>query len=250
MRLIFLLYLISAPILAFAETDCLVRGASPDQNSADIISVAASGGGALNPFASTGVMNCDGMEFTAQVTGKSNVLTSVAHGFLLPNCDKRQNCFFKIMGIEYSVDMSSLAHGSCPNVFEDNFQDWATIKLIEDVDGVTPYQIPDFSNRLRAGDEVVTVSGLNPSGGTEITPLACKVDQIGQPQHVPINIGNSETCRTFPGSSGSAQLKPTGNGQFHLMSVHIGNSEPDNSGYNISIPLRGDFLAAVQANMQ
>ncbi|MGZ3721420.1 MAG: hypothetical protein ACXVA9_00735 [Bdellovibrionales bacterium] len=216
-------------------------------------------------FKATGTINCNGLQGTAQVTGKSNVLTLSGHGFFNQDCKPLNpiNCEFTLddePGTKaYKLDMSSLKTGPCN--MNGSRGDWATVKLTEAVPDILPYDIPTDAEppRLAKNQPVLQASQKHKNfmDGVKYpkTVEECFVRDVDAHFETPIQT----SCNTGKWSSGSAQFiteKSTGNVVIGALntSEHIdkqaGSGYDSNTLYNSSVELRGDFLKAVRENLK
>lgn len=210
----------------------------------------------------TGVINCGGREYTAQITGKSNVLTTAGHAFWRPDCRKVE---LKLCGFRLDNDPNAFEYGlkseiteGCP--FPDMGKDWAVAKLKMPVPRVTPYDIPSsdiaFSKdkpirQISAKHENFVVSGSHPKTAENCfwrdpSPFHANVIQ--------------HDCNTGLESSGSAQfVREDGTNRFVIGAIHVAeriNGNLPGTGYdrmglyNLSVPLSGAFRAAVMESQK
>jgi hypothetical protein len=214
-------------------------------------------------FKATGILNCSGMEATAQLTGSKKVLTTCAHAFFNDDCTLRKvsKCFFVLNGdsyvTRYPVDPDSLRSGGCPS--HDRRKDWATIKLSTEVPGVAPYDYPQKDQPLVKNQPIVQVSARNINfkiGDTYPKTIEeCFIRDIFDHATLPL----LTDCNAGKWSSGAAQFvidKFTGKTVIGAINVAESLVNPPQTGYdpdglfNVSVPLSGKFLEALKENLK
>jgi hypothetical protein len=207
-------------------------------------------------FRATGILNCAGLTSTAQLTGKSNVLTAAAHSFFGPHCTPvtPRSCFFvledELFAPRYYVD--SVVSPGCPEI--DPGKDWAVVKLQTSVPHVRPYDYPRTDPMLRADIPVTQVSAraYNFKVGDKYpkTIEGCYFRVINPRSWFPV----LTDCNTGQWSSGAAQFIEDEKGEAVISAIHVAESGvgKPKSGFNphtlfsISVPLAGDFLQALK----
>ncbi len=157
---------------------------------------------------------------------------------------------------EYPLKMDALKTGGrCP--LDKGLTDWAVLKLETAVPGITPYEVPDEDNLLKAGEQIMQVSGYATnfmvSGAYPKSMESCLADQIDLTHTDPIK----HTCDTGKGSSGSAQFVVRSKKMiFAAMNISQQKDFPDGSDYNAdsafntSTPVSGNFLSAIREAMK
>ena len=121
-------------------------------------------------YAATGTLWCHGRDWgSAQVTRQPDVLTSAGHNFIDPKtCMKRadaSDCSFIVeaAGEVASYQLQTVEDGltdNCPS--SDRGDDWAVIKLTNNVQGVTPYIVSEDRIRgLRFAGKLTFVAHSN-----------------------------------------------------------------------------------------
>jgi hypothetical protein len=282
LKIIAILTLNSPLFVHAAALDCNLRSRSQSEGAGDVqaaaimgdenrqkfdkFAVAQSPLDKLNEaFAASGVINC-GSEGSAQLTGASDVISTAAHLFFDSKCNLRPNlekCYFyrpsqptKHFPIDVSSMKSAKDTGGCYS--ENNYFDWAVVKLKDPVDGVVAYEIPTADPILNVDDQMVTVSNGDvnfKSGGPNIQ--VCSIRATWHFENVPL----TTDCDTGDGSSGAGQFLLQG-GKLNLdheklimtpMNVAEKKGAVDGKAfnvdtqYNISIPVETEFLAALKA---
>jgi hypothetical protein len=206
-------------------------------------------------FRATGILNCAGLTSTAQLTGKSNVLTAAAHSFFGPYCTSvtPRSCFFvledELFAPRYYVD--SIVRG-CPQIGPGN--DWAVVKLQASVPRVRPYDYPETDPMLHADSPVTQVSARadNFMVGDKYpkTIERCYLRVINPRSWFPV----LTDCNTGQGSSGAAQFIEDEKGKTVIGAIHVADSMggKPKSGFDphalfsISVSLGGGFLQALK----
>ena len=210
-------------------------------------------------FRATGVLNCAGLTSTAQLTGKSNVLTAAAHSFFGLNCTRVMppSCFFvledELFAPRYYVDY---VVSGCPQIAPGN--DWAVVKLQTGVPRLRPYDYPATDPVLQTDKPVTQVSARadNFMVGDNYpkTIERCYLRVINPRSWFPI----LTDCNTGQGSSGAAQFIEDGKGKTVVGAIHVADSVggKPKSGFDphtlfsISVPLAGDFLQALRETLK
>jgi hypothetical protein len=207
-------------------------------------------------FRATGILNCAGLTSTAQLTGKSDVLTAAAHSFFGPYCTPvtPRSCFFvledELFAPRYYVD--SVVSPGCPQI--DPGKDWAVVKLQTSVPRVRPYDYPRTDPMLRADKPVTQVSARadNFKVGDKYPKAieGCYLRVINPRSWFPV----LTDCNTGQWSSGAAQFIEDEKGKTVIGAIHVAESGvgKPKSGFDphtlfsISVPLTGDFLQALK----
>jgi hypothetical protein len=205
-------------------------------------------------FRATGFLSCAGLTSTAQLTGRSDVLTAAAHSFFGPYCTPvtPRSCFFvledELFAPRYYVD--SVVSPGCPQIAKD----WAVVKLQTSVPRVRPYDYPRTDPMLQVDKPVTQVSARadNFMVGDKYpkTVERCYLRVINPRSWFPV----LTDCNTGPGSSGAAQLIEDDKGKTVVGAIHVADSVGGKSKsgfdahtlFSISIPLAGDFLQALR----
>jgi hypothetical protein len=121
-------------------------------------------------YAATGTLWCHGRDWgSAQVTRQPDVLTSAGHNFIDPKtCMKRadvSDCSFIVeaAGEVASYQLQTVEDGLTANCrSSDRGDDWAVIKLTNNVQGVTPYMVSeDRIKGLRFAGKLTFVAHSN-----------------------------------------------------------------------------------------
>jgi hypothetical protein len=214
-------------------------------------------------FAATGRMECSGLTGTVQVvntgTGPSKLVPTAGHLFYDANCERKKSMadckiIFPNSGSRevFRINEKTIKTGGCPK--RDKKLDWALFELNKELPGVVPYAIPpkDPPPYVTPGMDVVTVSGGSNNfvrNGMEPPHIAgCKIRDRFRFANYPLQ----SDCNTGGGSSGAGQLTWSNN-RPTLAALHLGGAgnmppgSPYNrdSYFNASIPLEGEFLAAI-----
>lgn len=123
-----------------------------------------------NRYAATGIIACENMQASAQLTGASNIVTTSAHLFedekTCAVVAKPSNCVFKITSgkqvFSYKVAARVATGFTCPNnTGIKTGDDWAILRLEKSIQGVTPYKLPSEGSVLEPDEKVVAVAGAS-----------------------------------------------------------------------------------------
>jgi hypothetical protein len=217
-------------------------------------------------FAATGLVSCDGSNFTAHLTGATNVITSAAHGFYTPDCKPRERCAFWFPEnpsfTPINIVPATLKSGSCG--FGAGETDWATVKLVSNVADVTPYAVPRRGPELSDGMTLLSVSAgddnFRVNGEMVKNIQTCSLTKAYFTDVTPLETA----CDTGEGSSGAAQfIVPVGglalgDAPLTIAAINLGSTitgidgQPFQSGvqFNRSVPVDGSFLRAIKQNLE
>lgn len=176
-------------------------------------------------FAPTGRLNCPGGPGSGQITGGSNVMTTVAHNFYdrktCKQVDDPSKCTFevKVGKIKRSSKIKLVDMGfKCPGGKQSPYDDWAVFTLDPPIEGFGHYGIPEEDHVIREGDDIVSVlSGSedfpdrDSKGGVK-TPLTySKTIENCKGEHIYYGGGNprlhESTCDASKISSGGSILQ-------------------------------------------
>lgn len=171
-------------------------------------------------YAATGLLEChdaggtaqETLGQTAQITYKSDVITTAGHMFYQEKkCDRKTNliCIFTVnVGGKVKrepVRMDTVQTGGCPD--PDRRQDWATARLQSALKNITPYALPPENYILKEGTATVFISqhstNFEINGRYPPTIQTCKIRRVRTSEtYTPIQ----QDCDTGKGASGSAHL--------------------------------------------
>lgn len=149
-------------------------------------------------FGATGTFQCGGLESTANIVRKNNLLVLSAHQFFnRGTCTKKNggnfsSCYFETIredgkrGTRYSIKQSTLKLGtSCPSPNNSDMGDeWAIVELEKPVEGVTPYtpvnvkdlgsNKDDYADILDIKTSTISARNSNLKGHKFETPTICE----------------------------------------------------------------------------
>ncbi len=225
-------------------------------------------------FAATGVMQCGARVTTVQLTGKRNLVTGVSHAFHQdPNCQffEPTNCTIKFplsgSPTVYKIKGGSMESGGCP-LPSKHTHDWSVFELTRDVEGATPYDVPEWPNEVAAGTPILQVA----SGADNFRPSHRSrstynfQDCAVRNRKAFSNVSLQTDCDTGVGASGAAQLVNI-NGRLTLAAINVAEKSnlpnpldpndhrPPVAGFNvakhsnISVSVEGEFLRILQERL-
>jgi hypothetical protein len=192
-------------------------------------------------YAATGILVCGGMMGSAQLTGANNIVTTSAHLFEdEKTCAALANpseCIFKISQgakvVGYRVAARVATGFTCPNNRKMKAgDDWAILRLEENVPGVTPYKYPYSESFARADDEqVIAVAGasydffVTDRRGNKTYPRSIEDCTVKEVRYVSGNGAYVKTdCDGAMYSSGGSLMRATPRGDV-LIGIFKGTSE-------------------------
>ncbi len=211
-------------------------------------------------FSATGIVTCGNTHSTAQLTLRSDIITTAAHAFYTPSGQLRtdpSSCVFEIKNgaqtHSFAVIGTTLRVGSKRPYTEPGVKDWAVARLASPVEDATPYQLADASS---AGSILLVANrhqGWIHDGQRAIESCAIRtaVQTIsGAPRELAID------CSTGQGASGSALMLPGAPGV--MIGIYVGwrSAHPKLAGpyaanhLNYGLAIEGPFRAAIQAAAQ
>lgn len=192
-------------------------------------------------YAATGILVCGGMMGSAQLTGASNIVTTSAHLFedekTCVGLADPSKCVFKIASgkqvLSYKVAARVATGFTCPN--NDRMKagdDWAILRLEDQVPGVTPYKFPYSEGIVFVEDEqVVAVAGasydffVTDRRGNKTYPRTIEDCTVKEIRYVSGNGAYVKTdCDGAMYSSGGSLLRATPQGDM-LIGIFKGASE-------------------------
>lgn len=220
-------------------------------------------------FAATGVIMCGPVSATVQLTGKKNMVTTVSHAFYrVRDCRffEPTNCTvkFPLSGSDrlYKIKSNTFESGGCTAPFKiKNKQDWAVFELTTEVEGVTPYDVPEAPNEVAEGTAILQVASYTDNFRPRQPSRFFQNIQNCQVRNRRsyANISLQTDCDTGVGASGAGQLVNI-NGRLTLAAISVGGTsnlpDPRNPQdrrppvaeydkalhFSISVALDGDFL--------
>lgn len=175
-----------------------------------------------NHYAATGKLNCNGISASAQLTLKSNIITTVSH--VITDSDtckeisKPSSCEFvyTLNGHQNKIPVESLvAQGyQCPD-YHVPYADWAVMRLKYPAVGVTPYRVPsENENLLVSQKEVVAIAGMSvdfqrkdPKTGKTTFPKHLEDCQLQKIFGGKLAFYFSHNCSNSLGASGGSLLE-------------------------------------------
>lgn len=194
-------------------------------------------------YAATGVIHCGDRQASAQLTGRSDILTTSAHIFFnRDNCETKarpNSCEFTVRGpggyAKHRVKERLAIGFKCPSTKPQSFgDDWAILRLEKPIPDITPYAIPSSDYDVHKDDEaVVAIAGAARdfyyigAGGKKTYPpniQHCSVkfirDVSGDGSYVETDCDGAEL------SSGGSLLRPALTANI-LLGVFMGSFELD-----------------------
>jgi hypothetical protein len=209
-------------------------------------------------YAATGMVVCNGVYSTGQLTLRNDIVTTAAHAFYDPAGRPRGDlaaCTFvlRVGGVRRSIRLaiSTLTVGTTDPYPLPPSQDWAVVRLAAPVADVRPYRLGDGGTD---GLPVVLLAhrhrGWIHDGRRAIEDCRIRGEAArpaGAPREMDID------CSAGDGASGSAILRRDDN--CHMVGIYIGwrSSHPGRVGpyaadhLNFGIAVEGRFRAAILA---
>jgi hypothetical protein len=195
-------------------------------------------------FGATGLIRCEGTVGTAQLTLRSDLITTAAH-VLFSAGRPRASCTFQPAGggTPVAIDAQSIRAGSRSPMSESATRDWAVARLAQPIARAAPYGLAPLGEKP-AG--VVMVGGGNK-----------RADRMGAEQcnargvltAAPDGVREfAIDCNAAPGSSGAALTV-----NHEIVGIYIGYRSTDPARaqafsathYNFAITLEGPFRRAL-----
>jgi hypothetical protein len=195
----------------------------------------------------TGLIRCGGAVGTAQLTLRTNVITTAAHVLIGNDGQPRTSCTFQSIagGAPIPIEPRSISAGSRAPMAEPATRDWAVARLARPVPGVTPYGIASPG---------VTPSGVFMVAGGNRRPDAMGAERCntrGVIASAPEGVREfAIDCNAAPGSSGAAVTAG-----HRIVGIYVGYRSVDpgraqafsSTHYNFAITLEGPFRRALLA---
>ncbi len=193
----------------------------------------------LQRYASTSVLRCNGRQATAQLTGANNIISTAGHLFndrdTCRKISEAKDCEFSVTtlsGIKKYKVAELLATGSkCPENGGKFGDDWAVLRLRENVRDVTPYKLPMTGDIPKEDESVVAVSGaardffLFDSRRNKYYPRTIEDCSVKYVRPVSGDGSYAETdCDAAELSSGGSLLRSSKTGDV-LIGIHMGSFE-------------------------
>ncbi len=211
-------------------------------------------------YAATGMLKCGPARLTANLVLTNNLILTSAHAFFdQKTCRKISNpksCKFFVRNAigtrEFKIKGLESIGSNCPNNFEKT-DDWAILRLTEDVAGVTPYSIDGKpSGAIDDNQKVVSINAVNldlyTSGRKENDETKtignCTARKVYRTDGDPIYF--SSDCDNSPGGSGGAILR-TSDSIPVLTGITRGSTESEDqvkAGKKRGVANSGDFAEA------
>jgi hypothetical protein len=203
-------------------------------------------------YAATGMVICNGVYSTGQLTVRDDIVTTAAHAFFGPDGKPRGNldaCVFSVAadGVRRRIpfDVATLKVGTSNPYPLPPAQDWAVVRLREPVPGARPYPVADGAP---AGTAIVLVAhrhrgwaydGMRAIEGCRIRDEAAAAGDAAREIDI--------DCSAGDGASGSAIMLP--GASCRMVGIYIGwrSSHPDAVGpysahhLNFGITVQGAF---------
>lgn len=209
-------------------------------------------------YAATGLINCSGVFSTAQLTVRSDVVTTAAHAFFDPEGNPRGDlsaCTFSIdvSGVHHEIplDAASLQVGSRDPYPVSPVHDWAVVRLREKVPGARPYTLGPPAND---GAKIVLLAhrhrGWIHDGERAIEACAIRSSDRVEPSN-PRELAID--CSAEAGASGSAMMLP--DSSCAMVGIFVGwrSTHPSRPGpfspdhMNFGVAVEGPFRDAILA---
>jgi hypothetical protein len=207
-------------------------------------------------FSATGIVTCGTTHSTAQLTIRADIITTAAHAFYAPSGRLRadpSSCIFEIavgaQTMTIPVMGKTLRVGSARPYDEPGVKDWAVVRLVRPVEGVTPYKL---ATPGPAGNILLVANrhqGWVHDGQRAVESCAIRNEvrtMSGSPRELAID------CSTGQGASGSALMLPGAPGV--MIGIYVGwrSAHPNLAGpyasnhLNYGLAVEGPFWAAIQ----
>jgi hypothetical protein len=212
-------------------------------------------------YAATGMIVCEGVYSTAQLTVRNDVVTTAAHAFFDENGKTRGDldaCVFTVSvegrPMKVPLDVASMKVGSRNPYAESPVFDWAVVRLAQPVPAARPYHIGPSAS---LGMPIVLLAhrhrGWVHDGRKAIETCAIRdahVDDGASPREIAID------CSAGEGASGSAIMTP--DDSTSMVGIYVGwrSTHPDTAGpyapthMNFGVAVEGTFRSAILAMTQ
>ncbi|HVV93818.1 MAG TPA: hypothetical protein VHD15_10395 [Hyphomicrobiales bacterium] len=213
-------------------------------------------------YAATGMIRCNGVYSTGQLTLRDDIVTTAAHAFYDPAGRPRGDlsaCTFmvEVGGLRRTVplDASTLVVGTTDPYPLPPSLDWAVVRLAQPIAGVHPYTI---ANGGSDGEGVALLAHRH-RGWVHDGRRAIEDCRIRSEAAKPVGLAPREIdidCSAGDGASGSAILEQ--GADTRMVGIYVGwrSSHPETTGpygpdhVNFGIAVEGHFRDAVLAAVQ
>jgi len=197
-------------------------------------------------YGATGLVRCAGAVGTAQLTLRSDVITTAAHVLIGADGQPRASCTFQSAGggTAVGIDPASIKAGSRSPLSEPATRDWAVARLRQPIANAAPYGLAP--------------AGSKPGGVFMFAGGNKRAEQMGAERcNARGMLGASQGVREFaidcnaaPGSSGAALTAG-----HQIVGIYLGyrSTAPEraqafsSTHYNFAITVEGPFRHAVLA---
>jgi hypothetical protein len=204
--------------------------------------------GLIGQVGATGLVRCGSATGTAQLTVRNDVITTAAHVLIDQYGKYRIGCVFEPTiagGGPVPIDFKSIETGSMDPLSHRATRDWAVARLVQPVEGVSPYRLGSVGSDPVA---ILMCAGGNQSGAA-IGMEKCSTRRV---------IGKSGDgirelaidCNAGPGTSGAALIAGD-----KIVGIYVGyrSSSPhkaqafSDTHYNFAITVEGPFRRTLLA---
>jgi hypothetical protein len=198
-------------------------------------------------YGATGLVRCGGAVGTAQLTLRSDVITTAAHVLIGADGQPRASCTFQSAagGTAVAIDPASIKAGSRSPLSEPATRDWAVARLRQPIANAAPYGLAPAGSKpgavfMFAGGnkraEQMGAEQCNARGMLAASPQGVREFAID--------------CNAAPGSSGAALTAG-----HQIVGIYLGyrSTDPEraqafsSTHYNFAITVEGPFRHAVLA---
>ena len=198
-------------------------------------------------FGATGLVRCSGAVGTAQLTLRSDIITTAAHVLIGTDGQPRTSCTFQATGggAPVTIDPKSIKAGSRSPMSDPATRDWAVARLERPIQDATPYGLAP--------------AGSKPGGVFMFAGGNKRADQMGAEQCNARGMLTASPqgvrefaidCNAAPGSSGAALTAG-----HQIVGIYVGYRSTDparaqafsSTHYNFAITVEGPFRNALRA---
>lgn len=198
-------------------------------------------------YGATGLVRCGGAVGTAQLTLRSDIITTAAHVLIGADGQPRASCTFQSAGggTAVAIDPASIKAGSRSPLSEPATRDWAVARLRQPIANAAPYGLAPAGSKpgavfMFAGGnkraEQMGAEHCNARGMLATSPQGVREFAID--------------CNAAPGSSGAALTA-----HHQIVGIYLGyrSTDPQHAQafsathYNFAITVEGPFRHAVLA---
>lgn len=198
-------------------------------------------------YGATGLVRCSGAVGTAQLTLRSDIITTAAHVLIGTDGQPRASCTFQATGggAPVAIDPRSINAGSRSPMSEPATRDWAVARLVQPIQDAAPYGLAPASSK--PGGVVMFAGGNKRADQMGAEQCNARGMLAASPQGVR---EFAIDCNAAPGSSGAALTAG-----HQIVGIYVGYRSTDparaqafsSTHYNFAITVEGPFHRALMA---